>query len=321
MNTLPIRYEKIKVFLFTGFLDSGKSTFIQQTLENINFCTGEKTLLLLCEEGETEFQRKQFANPDSVTVQYILSQEELHPEYLTQLAASADASRVIIEYNGMWTIDVLEKSFPENWYIFREMLFIDTSTFQIYNTNMRQLMYDKLKSCTVAVFNKSEDILDKAWLHKVVRSASRRCDIAYQYKDGHVEYDDIEDHEPYDLNCPVIQIKDEDFAYWSRDISEHPGKYDGKTIQVTCQTVLNHNMQKQEIGIGRYVMVCCENDIEFFGLICENTMKNIENYSWITLTGKIQIKYHESYRKTGPVLSFINAQECQAPDQKIATFY
>ena len=46
---------EIPVYLFTGFLDSGKTKFIQETLEDVNFNNGEKILLVVCEEGEEEY--------------------------------------------------------------------------------------------------------------------------------------------------------------------------------------------------------------------------------------------------------------------------
>ena len=51
----------IPVYLFTGFLDAGKTAFIQETLEDPGFNTGEKTLVLLCEEGENEYRPERFA--------------------------------------------------------------------------------------------------------------------------------------------------------------------------------------------------------------------------------------------------------------------
>ena len=50
------------VYLFTGFLEAGKTRFIQETLEDKRFCNGERTLLLLCEEGEEEYAPDQFAD-------------------------------------------------------------------------------------------------------------------------------------------------------------------------------------------------------------------------------------------------------------------
>ena len=46
--------KNIPVYLFTGFLEAGKSTFIKETMDDERFTNGEKTLLLLCEEGEEE---------------------------------------------------------------------------------------------------------------------------------------------------------------------------------------------------------------------------------------------------------------------------
>ena len=45
----------VPVYLFTGFLEAGKTKFIQETLEDKRFNSGEKTMLLLCEEGEEEY--------------------------------------------------------------------------------------------------------------------------------------------------------------------------------------------------------------------------------------------------------------------------
>ena len=56
---------EIPVYLFVGFLESGKTKFIQETFEDPNFDSGDKTLLLVCEEGEEEYNQKKFAFPKS----------------------------------------------------------------------------------------------------------------------------------------------------------------------------------------------------------------------------------------------------------------
>ena len=48
--------KEVPVYLFCGFLDGGKTKFIQETLEDRRFNAGEKTLLLVCEEGEEEYE-------------------------------------------------------------------------------------------------------------------------------------------------------------------------------------------------------------------------------------------------------------------------
>ena len=53
--------EPIPVYLFLGFLESGKTKFIQETLEDKRFNNGERTLLLVFEEGIEEYDTSRFA--------------------------------------------------------------------------------------------------------------------------------------------------------------------------------------------------------------------------------------------------------------------
>lgn len=315
--------EITNVFLFTGFLESGKTTFLQSVLENINFCNGQPTLLLVCEEGAQEYDSKRFAT-DSVKIEYIRSESELSRKNLSVLCRKAQASRVLVEYNGMWSLDTFYTEMPEDWRVFREMLFIDAATFMTYNTNMRQLMYDKLKRCTVACFNNPESLsgADKEMIHKIVRAASKRADIAYQYADGRTDYDTEVDALPYDIDAPTIVIQDYDYAVWTRDLTDNPANYDGKTVSVKLSTADCDGMVPNEICAGRYVMVCCENDMQFTGLVCENVPAELNKAGkWILVTGTLQIKDHPLYGARGPVMACVSARECDAPSQEVATFY
>ena len=226
----------IPVYLFTGFLEAGKTRFIQETLEDKRFCNGERTLLLVCEEGEEEYAPEQFADP-AVFIRVLESQEQLSVDTLSRFVEETKAERVVIEYNGMWLLDALYAAMPEGWMVYQEFLFADATTFLSYNANMRQLVYDKLKSCELVVFNRFRPDMDKMAFHKIVRGASRRSDIAYEYPGGKVEYDDIQDPLPYDLNAPVVEIGDDDFAIWYRDMAEEPKNYEGKTVRVKCRAL------------------------------------------------------------------------------------
>ena len=221
---------------FYGFLDAGKTKFIQETLEDERFNAGERTLLLICEEGEEEYAPEQFAT-DTVVIRVLEGQEQLTNENLTKWAQETKADRVVIEYNGMWLLDALYAAMPEGWVVYQEFMFADAGTFLSYNGNMRQLVYDKLKSCELVVFNRFKPDMDKMEFHKVVRAASRRADIAYESTDGKVVYDDIEDPLPFDLNAPVIEIGDADFAEWYRDLGETPANYEGKTVRFKCRAL------------------------------------------------------------------------------------
>ena len=45
----------VMVYLMTGFLDSGKTGFLKFTLKQDYFQIDGKTLLILCEDGEDEY--------------------------------------------------------------------------------------------------------------------------------------------------------------------------------------------------------------------------------------------------------------------------
>ena len=309
------------VYLFTGFLESGKTKFIQETLEDKRFCNKEKTLLLVCEEGEEEYAPEQFAT-DTVVIRVLEGQEQLTTENLTKWAQETKADRVVIEYNGMWLLDALYAARPEGWVVYQEFMFADAGTFLSYNGNMRQLVYDKLKSCELVVFNRFKPDMDKMEFHKVVRAASRRADIAYESTDGKVVYDDIEDPLPFDLNAPVIEIGDADFAEWYRDLGETPANYEGKTVRFKCRALKRSKMPANTFIVGRHVMTCCVEDIQFAALVCQwDKADTVQDDSWMILTAKLNFKFNKAYGRKGPVLSYVSHELCEAPEQPVATFY
>ncbi len=311
----------VPVYLFTGFLESGKTKFIQETLEDRRFCNGERTLLLVCEEGEEEYAPDQFADKN-VFIRVINSQEELNAEALKRFLDETKSARVVVEYNGMWLLDALYGAMPEGWMVYQEFMFADAGTFITYNANMRQLVYDKLKSCELVVFNRFNGSMDKMEFHKIVRAASRRADIAYEYVGGKVEYDDIVDPLPFDLNADIVEIGDDDYAEWYRDMSEEPKKYENKTVRFKCRALVRKKMPDHTFIVGRHVMTCCVEDIQFAGLVCQwDKADTVKDDTWIILTARINFKFNRAYSKKGPVLTYIDSTPCDAPEQPVATFY
>ena len=142
------------VYLFTGFLEGGKTHIIQESLSDPSFNTGEKTLILMCEEGEEELDPSMFAG-QNCRIEYVENQDDINPENLTRLFLAHKTDRVVIEYNGMWQLNQLYQSMPQGWFVFQEMMFADASTFLTYNANMRQLMVDKLTGCEMVVLNRT----------------------------------------------------------------------------------------------------------------------------------------------------------------------
>lgn len=311
----------IPVYLFTGFLESGKTKFIQETLCDERFNKGEKTLLLVCEEGVEEYEPDEFSG-ENVFIKIVEEESELSEELLRSFIKETDAERVVVEYNGMWMLDSLYQAMPEEWVVYQEFMFADATTFLTYNQNMRQLTYDKLKSCELVVFNRFTREMDKMPYHKIVRGASRRADIAYEYAPDDVEYDDIEDPLPFDINAPVIEIGVNDYAIWYRDLTENPSNYEGKTIKVLCRALTRKKLPSKTFIVGRHVMTCSIEDTQFAALVCQwDQASKVINDSWVTLTAKIHYKFHVAYKQKGPVLTCIELEPAEAPENSIATFF
>ena len=197
-------------------------------------------------------------------------------------------------------------------------MFADASTFLSYNANMRQLMVDKLQGCEMIVLNRTPEGIDKEEIHKVIRGVSRSAAITYDYPDGHVEYDEIEDPLPYDLEAPVVEIKDEDYAIFYRDLSEDMEKYNGKTIRFKGIVARDG----ATVLAGRHVMTCCADDIAYHPLVCIfSESVSLNTRDWVTVTGKIKVEKHKLYRGTGPVVYVSQTAFAVKPAQEVATFY
>ena len=313
--------QQIPVYVFTGFLDSGKTKFIQETLEDPRFNAGERTLLLVFEEGEEEYDFS--AYPHQNVFQEVLDQQTVTTKELQALAKKYKAQRVVAELNGMQQVGDLYMRFPENWAVAQEVMFADSTTFQAYNANMRNLVMDKLVGAQMVVFNRMTPGQDVMPLHKIARAANRRIDILYDYTDGTTQMDDIADPLPFDINAPVIQILDQDFALWYRDVTEEPEKYDGKTVCFKAQVAMLRRNKDGIFAPGRFVMTCCVEDIQFCGIPCRYAeAASLESRSWVMVSAKISAEKHPLYKgEVGPVLTAIRVDRNAEPaDPDVATF-
>ena len=314
--------QETPVYLFLGFLESGKTKFIQETLEDPRFSSGEKTLLLVMEEGEEEYETIRFANAESVDLVVIEDKEQMTAEYLTQLQEQYGSERIVVEYNGMWLLEDFFNAMPEGWMINQMMTFFHSETFLNYNANMRQLVFDKIENTQLIVFNRYEDSMDKMALHKVVRGISRRADIVYERANGKADFDDIEDPLPFDINAPVIDIADRDYAFFYRDLTENLEAYIGKTVHFKGLVATDKRLEPQDIVIGRHVMTCCEEDIQYCGLACVlPEVMDLKTRDWINITAKVQFRKHRIYKGKGPVLVAERVIVCEEPEEQLATFY
>lgn len=314
--------QTIPVYLFVGFLESGKTQFVQQTLSDPRFNAGEKTLLLVFEEGIEEYDSSAFSGKN-VSIEYIDDFENLTRDDLLIMQKKSGAERVVVEYNGMFMIKQLQEKLPENWAIYQCMMSADASTFLNYNANMRSLVVDKLTYCDMVAFNRvKKGVDDVNEFHKIVRGTSRRADIIYEYTDGQIDFDEIEDPLPFDIDADVIKIEDEDYALFYRDLTEEMKKYEGKTVQFKALIAREEKMGKDVFLAGRHVMTCCVEDITYCPMVC--IYKNVDvlkTGEWLNIKGTLTMKFSRIYGRKGPVLNVDEITRTSPPQQEVATFF
>jgi uncharacterized membrane protein YcgQ (UPF0703/DUF1980 family) len=314
--------QDVSVYLFLGFLESGKTKFIQETLEDPRMENGERTMLLVCEEGEEEYQPEKFKVKNVVKVT-LESAQELTMENLEALTKKHRAERVVVEYNGTWLLQQFFDAMPESWVINQMMTFFDANTFLAYNKNMRQLVFDKVQMTQMVVFNRFKGEFDKNEYHKIIRGISRRPDIVYEYVGGKAEFDEIEDPLPFDVNAPVIEIEDRDFAWFYRDMAEKTQEYVGKTVKFKGMAANSKKVPAGYIVLGRHIMTCCEADIAYDGFAVKigDLIKDVKTRDWLTVTAKVKYEYNLVYRSQGPVLIAEKIERATPPDEVVATYY
>jgi len=282
-------------------------------LEDERFNAGERSLVLLFEEGEEEYDLSTYPHKN-VWIE-TLDQQTVTTKQLTALQKKYKAERVVVELNGMQQIGDLYMKFPEPWVVAQEVMFADATTIMAYNANMRNLVMDKLVGAQMVVFNRLEKGADVMPFHRLARAASRRVDILYDYTDGSTEFDEIEDPLPFDINAPVICINDDDFAIWYRDCTEEPEKYDGKTVCFKAQVAMLRRDKNGMFAPGRFVMTCCVDDIQFCGIPCRyDRPQELESRSWVMVTAKVTAEKHKLYKgDMGPVLTAIRVDKGAEP--------
>ena len=307
----------IPVYLIAGFLDGGKTNFINGVLED-GFARQERTLLICCEEGEEEY------NPgalDNVTVVTVEDEEDLKCSRLKAWEKEYRPKQVLIEYNGMWQMERLYREvLPANWVLYQIMTFVRADTFEVYAKNMGQLMMEKITNADLLVFNRATPELRDALRKRNLRMVNRRADIYFENTDGTSEDYLTGDECPFDLSQEIIDIPDADFGVWYVDVMDHPDRYDGRLVHM--KLMMCHSKKSPGIHCpGRFAMVCCENDVQFLGLIAKGDgLDRLENRDWIEVTAKMAVEKHKAYKGKGPVMNIVSLSPCEKPAQEVVTF-
>ena len=292
----------VMVYLMTGFLDSGKTQFLKFTLEQDYFQISGKTLLILCEEGEEEYDPMEMLKY-GVVIEKIEDQEELTEEWLREMDRKHEPERVVIEYNGMWKVSDFENmELPEVWEIEQKLTTVDASTFQMYLPNLKPLFVEMVRDSELVLFNRCEDIKPLAGYRRSVKVVSPQAEVSFEDENGEVE-NIFEDDVPYDLKAPVIEIPKEDYGIWYVDMMENPDRYKGKVVEITAKVLKPKAFPSKVFLPGRMAMTCCADDTSFLGYVCRSSYApKLKAGDWVKIRAKVRFANLSVYRGEGPVL-------------------
>ena len=309
---------EIPVYLFTGFLESGKTSFIESILKDPNFSEGERTLLITCEEGEREYDPDLLRENNCVLVP-VENQEDFNKAFLQLCQRKYDPERVLVEWNGMWKpTDTPPDTLPKNWMIYQTVTTMNARTFDLYFQNMGGYMYEMLQESDMIVFNRSDENTKDIVKNRRVRMINRRADIFIDYENGQSEVYQEDLSANIDLTKNIVDISEADYGSWYFDAMENTEKYAGHTVRYLCQVYRPQGMQQNCFAAGRFTMLCCADDITFLALVCKHpSASKLVDRDWYTVTAEIRDEFFPEYQCNGPVLYVKSLEPAQKPQDDI----
>ncbi len=308
----------IPVYIINGFLDSGKTEFITYTLSQPYFQTRSTTLLIVCEEGENEYDEGLLKK--SRTVMEIMEDEEdFTTQNLINLEKKHKPSRIVIEYNGMWNVKGMK--FPWHWKMEQQITMINGATFSTYFTNMKSLVAEHIRQSELIIMNRCDGMEDKiAGYKRNIKALNQSAEIIFEDSKGEMNVT-LEEDLPYDLNSDPILLDDMGYGFWYLDALDNMERYRGKTIEYIAMVLHPPKFPKGYFVPGRMAMTCCAEDMAFLGYACKYGQEaKLEQKAWVKVTAKVAIEYFEDYGKEGPVLHAVKVEPAAKPKNEVISF-
>lgn len=305
------------VYVINGFLESGKTEFIVYTLDQPYFQVKGRTLLLLCEEGEIEYEEA-LLKRSKTTVELIGREEDFNPSHLIELEKKYKPERIIIEYNGMWNYKNMK--LPWHWSVEQQVTTIDASTFPMYFNNMKSLLAEMIRKSELIIFNRCDGVEDLNSYKRNVKAINQKAEIVFEDANGEVD-EIMEEDLPYDLNSEVIELDEQGYGIWYLDSLDHLERYIGKKVRFTAMVLKPEGFPKGFFVPGRMAMTCCAEDMAFLGFACAyDQADTLTNKQWIKVTAVVKKEYFADYNGEGPVLGAISVEQTKAPKEDVISF-
>lgn len=291
--------DRMPLFLINGFLEAGKTSFIRFTMQQDYFRSEGKTLLIVCEEGEEEYEEELLKDTKTAVV-YVDELSKLTPDYLEELELFYNPERVLMEWNGMW--DLNELKLPKDWDLYQQITIIDGSTLDLYLNNMKSLVGNMVRNSEMVIVNRCDEIEDLDTYRRTLKGMNPQGQVVFEDEDGEIE--EISEADlPFDVNADVIEISPEAYGIWYIDALDRSDRYRGKTVEFTAMVLKTPEFPKNYFVPGRMAMTCCEDDMTFLGFMCKaRNARLLETKQWVKVRARIEYEYTPEYEGEGPML-------------------
>lgn len=275
-----------EIYIFAGFMDSGKTTAIQGVLLKNELLTDRKSLILCTEEGEMDYDAT-LLKEKNVEILYIDDEDELNEDYLNTVVAEHNVDCVYVEFNGMWNLKLfIHEKVPKSWTIATVFSFVDATTYDLYLKNMRQVLMMPLSVSDVILFNRCTEKTKKGDIRSALKILNNRVDVYFSRMDGSIDDATLELLLP-DVNGN-LEIDDSLFCPWFIDCIENTDKYYGKRIRTTVMITRGEGLADHQFYVGRMAAVCCAEDAQFIGFVAECDGNVPKNGEWLDIVATIK---------------------------------
>ncbi len=302
---------KVPVFIINGFLEAGKTTFIQNAIIRDPKMKKERVVIVLCEEGEVEYD----SLPDNIHVVTIDDKENLQSDVFGKLNEKYKPTYVIIEYNGVWGMQPLYKvPMPKTWRLVDQITVVDAKTFESYFNNMKSIFADMLRSSTTVVMNRCTREDNFKFYKDSIKRTAPGADIMYVNDEEGIMDIMLEEDLPYNLNDDVIVLDKDSYIVWYIDMIDNIARYEGKTVEYIAQVAKPDYFREGYFLAGNMVMTCCEDDMQFLGYVCKyDKASMLEEGSFVRVRGVVHSEFAPEYEEAGPVIHLLSAAVVPRP--------
>lgn len=305
------------VFVVTGFLDSGKTTLVKDTLMEQDWIEPGLTLLLRCEEGEVEYPESYLKEMDMVLLP-IEEMEQLNAAFFKNCEKNYHPAQVVIEYNGMWNLgELLAIKYPRNWELQGVYSTVNGTTLDMFLQNMRNILMEQLTESELIVVNRCPDGVDRSGFRRALKVQNPMAQLIFEGMDGNIIQPSAEDL-PYDVTGDKIVIGDEDFGIWYVDASEHPEYYLHKEIEFKARAFRPKGMGDDMFVPVRKIMTCCADDMRFYGYPCKiEERQEIPLKKWVRVRARFEYEPAVDFGAEQPLLYLISLEETEPPREDV----